>query len=175
MNPEEKMHHVLELANTAIENGEMPIAAAIYHGDELISSAYTTDRSDGRWLVHAEQKALMDADMQKLPIEVRKKLELYTNLEPCLMCLGMAMSSFVDKIFYSLEAPEDGAIDIVRKGFESRKVSGLSAYRFPEVAGGLLRNESICLFRKFVEINEGKAPTAFAKSLAVLTMDSERS
>jgi len=155
-----------------MDSGELPIAAAVYNGEELISSAYTTERADGIFLVHAEQKALMDADMKKLPFDVRFKLELYTNLEPCLMCLGMAMSSFVSKVYYALEAPEDGAVDFVRNEYESRKVSGLDAYRFPETNAGLLREQSIQLFREYVEQNQVKPEyaglVAFAKTLAAL-------
>ena len=168
MTSADKMQFVIDLARKALDSGELPIAAAIYHGDNLISSAYTTERADGRWLVHAEQKTLIDADMQKLPFEIRTQLELYTNLEPCLMCLGMAMSSFVGKIYYALEAPEDGVIELVRDELEKRNVTGLSAYRFPEVTKGLMREDSIQLFREFVEQNEGKSGVDFARSLAVL-------
>ena len=156
------------LAKEAIDHGELPIAAAVYHGDELISAAYTTERTDGRWLVHAEQKALMEADKKKLPLAVREKLELYTTLEPCLMCLGTAMSSFVGKVYYALEAPEDGAVSLVRKEFEKRQVAGLPSYHFPEVTKGLMREHSIQLFQAFVQQNEGKPGVAFAKSLASL-------
>jgi len=41
MTQTEKMEFVLELAKEAIIKGELPIAAAIYNGDELVSSAYT--------------------------------------------------------------------------------------------------------------------------------------
>jgi len=168
MTPNEKMTFVIGLAKEAMNKGELPIAAAIYHGDELVSSAYTTEREDGRFLVHAEQKALYDADMQKLPYSVRTKLELYTNLEPCLMCLGMAISSFVGEVYYSLEAPEDGAIDFVRVAFEKRPSE---TWHFPKVNTGLLREESLCLFREYVERNQSntKCPVGlikFAKALA---------
>lgn len=168
MTPNDKMKFVIELAKKAIDSGELPIAAAVYHGGELISWAHTTECADGRFLVHAEQKALMDADMKKLPIKIRSQLELYTNLEPCLMCLGMALSSFIGKIYYALEAPEDGAVEFVRKEYEGRKITGLPAWRFPEISGGLLREESIQLFCEFVERNEERPGIGFARSLADL-------
>jgi tRNA(adenine34) deaminase len=170
MTPNEKMAYVINLAKEAMDNGELPIAAAIYSGDELISSAYTTERADGRFLVHAEQKALMDMDMQKLPFEVRINLELYTNLEPCLMCLGMAISSFIGKVYYSFEAPEDGAVDLVRKDFEKRPPG---IWHLPEISVGLLRKQSIQLFREYVERYQGNPEYSaglihFAKSVAEL-------
>jgi tRNA(adenine34) deaminase len=168
MTSSEKMTFVIELARKAMESGEFPIAAAVYLDDDLIASAYTTEKADKRFLVHAEQKALMDADIMRLSFKDRKRLELYTNLEPCLMCLGMVLSSFVGKIYYALEAPEDGAVDFVSKEYESRKITGLDAWQFPEVTGGLLREQSILLFREYVELNAGKPGVDFAKSLAIL-------
>ena len=168
MTAHDKMSVVIDLAKEAMGYNEFPIAAATYLGDELISSAYTSEKADKRFLVHAEQKALMDADMKRLSYKDRSQLELYTNLEPCLMCLGMAISSFVGKIYYALEAPEDGAVDFVRKEYEGRKVTGFDAWHFPEVTGGLLREQSIQLFREFVELNEGKPGVEFARSLSIL-------
>ena len=170
MTPNEKMAFVISLAKESMSKGELPIAAAIYHGDKLVSSAHTTEREDGRFLVHAEQKALYDADMQKLPYSVRTKLELYTTLEPCLMCLGMAISSFIGKIYYSLEAPEDGATDFVRTAFEKRPSE---TWHFPKVNIGLFREESIRLFCEYVERNQNNTnhPAGlikFAKTLAEL-------
>ena len=166
MTQNEKMSAVIKLAKKAMDSGELPIAAAVYYENELISSAHTTERADGRWLVHAEQKALMDADMKKLPLKIRSQLELYTNLEPCLMCLGMAISSFIGKVYYALEAPGDGAVDFVRKEYEGRKMAGLPNWGFPQIFGGLQREQSLDLFREFVKRNEGKPGVDFAKSLA---------
>ena len=164
----EKMEFVIELAKKAMDNGEFPIAAAIFHKDELISSAYTTENTDGRFLVHAEQKALLDADEKRLPFDIRLQLELYTNLEPCLMCLGMAISSFVGKIYYAVEAPDDGAVELVRSEYERRKSTEPSLWNFPMTTGGLLRKESIQLFRDYVEQNKESHGVEFVRAIAEL-------
>jgi tRNA(adenine34) deaminase len=149
--------------------GEFPIAAVIYNGDELIASAYTTENADGRFLVHAEQKALMEADMKKLPFLTRRGLELYTNLEPCIMCLGTAISSFLGKIYYAVEAPDDGSIELVSTEYARRMSAGTPPqFPFPEVHAGLFREQSIQLFREFVERNEGKPGFDYAKTIAGL-------
>ena len=169
MTPNKKMEFVIELANKAMESGEFPIAAAIFHHDELIASAHTSENADGRFLVHAEQKALMDTDMKKLPIRVRRELELYTNLEPCLMCLGTAISSFVGKVYYSVEAPDDGSVELISTEYARRKDAGIPPqFPFPEVHSGLLREQCIKLFRDFVENNEGKPGVDYAKTIAYL-------
>lgn len=169
MTTNEKMEFVIDLAKKAMDSGEFPIAAAIYHNDELIASAHTTENADGRFLVHAEQKALMDADMKKLPIKKRRELELYTNLEPCLMCLGTAISSFIGKIYYSVEALDDGSVELISKEYARRKDAGTPPqFPFPEVHSGLFREQSIQLFREFVERNEGKPGVEYAKTIANL-------
>ena len=169
MTPDDKMQFVIDLAREAMDNGEFPIAAAIYQGDELISSAYTTEKADGRFLVHAEQKALMEADLKLFPIKTRRSLELYTNLEPCLMCLGTAISSFIGKIYYAVEAPDDGSVELVRNEYKRRKDAGIpSQFPFPEVHSGLFREQSILLFRDFIERNQGKPGIDYAKTIADL-------
>ena len=168
LTPQEKMHFVINLAKKGMKLGELPIAAAIFHGDELLSSAYTTEKQDGKWLVHAELKALIDLDEKKIPIKTRKECELFTNLEPCLMCLGTALNSFIGTVYYAVEAPDDGAVGVVEKHYKSHKINGLPAWHFPDIKVGLLREASIDLFREFVEVNEGAAGTDFAKTIATL-------
>jgi len=110
----------------------------------------------------------MDADMKKLSLKDRFQLELFTNLEPCLMCLGTAISSFVGKVFFAVEAPDDGAVEFVSKEFELRKLSSSNPWHFPEVEGGLLREQSIQLFREYVESGEDKRGMVFVRSIAEL-------
>jgi tRNA(Arg) A34 adenosine deaminase TadA len=86
------MQHVLELAERALEEGEFPIASIVVLGGEVIATAATAERREGRFLVHAEYEALLQADRLGLPLARRRAAALYANLEPCLMCLGAAMT-----------------------------------------------------------------------------------
>jgi len=80
------MEFTINHAREALKNGEMPVAASVFLEDKLISKAYTTEKRDERFLVHAELNALLDADKLKYGIPDRKKMALYTTLEPCIMC-----------------------------------------------------------------------------------------
>jgi len=115
MTVEEKMKVVMELAEKALIDNEMPISAVIFHGDTIVSSSYTSERADKSFLVHAELKALLEADKQGYSIKSRKEMQLFTNLEPCMMCLGAAMTFFIGDIYYALEAPIDGAVPNIYK------------------------------------------------------------
>ena len=64
------------------------------------------------------------------------------------MCIGAAMSFYLGEIYYALESPGDGAVDLVRAWV--RKEEDLSNYQIPKITGGILREESIQLFRKYV-------------------------
>jgi len=167
MTNEEKMRMVIELAKNALEDNEMPIAAIVFNGDKVISSSYTSERGDKRFLVHAELKALLEADKQKHPIKERKQMQLFTNLEPCMMCLGSAMTFFIGEIHYALEAPIDGATEFAER-FLDKECKEIPSYVLPKIYRGVLRQESIELFKEFARRNEGKPMYDFARSLADL-------
>lgn len=63
---------------------------------------------------HAELVALEEADRQRLSFEQRTRAMLVSNREPCLMCMGAAMSFFLGEIIYGLESSTDGAVALVR-------------------------------------------------------------
>ncbi len=146
--PEFYMKKTLALAAEGIELGEVPIAAIIVLNDEIIASAITAERREQRFLIHAEQLALEQADKLKPFPGSRRDVKLFTNLEPCLMCVGMAMSFCLGEIYYALESPADGAIDLVRNWV--RKEDDMPVYQVPKITRGLLREESIDLFEQYV-------------------------
>lgn len=165
MNIEEKMKKTIELAEEALNNGEIPIAAIVYFGDEIISKGFTSEKMDKRYLVHAELKALIEADLKKFSMKERRKMQLFTTLEPCMMCLGSAMSFCIGEIYYALEAPLDGAVNLANQKWNEDSEEYLS-YKLPTIYGGILRTESKQLFSKYINRNEN-APM-FVKNLASL-------
>jgi tRNA(adenine34) deaminase len=164
--PEYYMRRTLELAESALEQGEFPIAALVVLDGEIISRATTAERREQRFLIHAELLALEEADKLRLSLERRREARLFTNLEPCLMCLGAAMSFFIGGIYYALESPSDGAVAVVKSW--KRNTEGFPEYRLPNIKGGLLRQESIRLFQKYVSMNSPGPMWEWAKSLADL-------
>jgi tRNA(adenine34) deaminase len=149
MDMSEKMRRTLELAREAMAAGECPIAAIIFLDDSIIAESYTKEFSERRLLVHAEMNALLDADLKRYSFEDRKRMQLFTNLEPCMMCLGAAMSSFVGEVFYALESPSDGAVQMAQEW--DPQSEDYAAYRLPKITGGILREESQALFSEFAE------------------------
>ena len=165
--PETYMRQALALAETALERGELPIAALVVLEGRVIAAAHTAERREGRLLVHAELLALEQADRLKPFPGRRREAALYTNLEPCLMCLGAAMSFQLGAIYYALESPSDGAAALAQ-GWQ-RDEEAFPGYQVPVLTGGLLRQDSLCLFQQWVERNPPGGPLwEWARSLADL-------
>jgi tRNA(adenine34) deaminase len=164
--PASYMRQVLTLATEALELGEFPIAAMVVLDDEILSRATASEQREKRFLGHAELVALEEADRQRLSYDQRGRAQLFTNLEPCLMCMGAAMSFFLGEIVYGLESPGDGAVDLVRSW--ARKEEDIPGYQIPRITGGLLREESIRLFETYVARREPGPMRDWAETLARL-------
>lgn len=137
----------------------MPIGAVVASGDEIVARAYTRD-SAGR-LKHADLLAMVEADGRGLG-----GLRLAVNLEPCLMCLGAAMSLGIKEIYYGLDSPGDGAAGIARSW---RPGPGMGWYRAPEVYGGIRADEVRAQFRRYCGQAPDTALRRWAKTLVAGT------
>jgi tRNA(adenine34) deaminase len=160
------MQRVLTLAADALEQGELPIAAVVVLDGNVISQATASERREKRFLGHAELVALEEADRLRLSYEQRTRATLVTNLEPCLMCTGAAMSFVLGEIVYGLESPGDGAVALVKAWH--RKEEDFPSNRIPKITGGVLRDESIRLFQAYVARHEPSPMRDWAETLARL-------
>lgn len=157
------MQEALKMATEGLEKGDMPIGAVVVLDDQIIARAHTAECTEHRLLVHAELLALLQADRCSPFPGWRSKVILFTTLEPCLMCMGTAMSFFLGKIYYALESPSDGAVALASQW--QRKEEDFPAYRVPLVEGGLLRQESLDLFKSYVTRHTSGAMWQWAKTL----------
>ena len=160
------MKQVFSLAEVALEKGELPIAALLVLDDKVIASSYTKEVSEKRFLVHAELNTLIEADKLGLSYPERRRCRLYANLEPCPMCFGASMSFFVGSVIFSLESPGDGASELI-KNWE-RQSQDIPGFVSPTVASGVLRSQSIELFKKYVTKHSKGPMWEWAKTLANL-------
>jgi tRNA(adenine34) deaminase len=149
--PEDWMRRALALAEEALTLGEFPIAALVVLDGQAIAQGTTSEQREERFLGHAELVALEQADRLGLSYAHRRGARLFTTLEPCLMCMGAAMSFFLGEVYYALESPADGAVALVQ-GWERSK-EDLPGYQVPKVTGGLLREESMRLFERYVSMH----------------------
>ncbi len=160
------MEQAIRLADAALEAGELPIAAILVLDDEIVASAHTSEVEDGRFLVHAELKVLLEADCRQLAFQDRRKAQIFTTLEPCMMCLGACMSFFLGEVYYALESPGDGATELAKTWH--RKDGDIPGYLLPTIEGGVLREEARALFEVYVERHSSGPMWEWAKTLSVL-------
>jgi len=156
---EEKMRITIDEARKSLVNREFPVGAVVFNGDEIISRAHSSGESTLEFLPHAEMVALLKADkLHYLPSE-RKKMQLFTTLEPCMMCLG--------EIYYALEAPIDGAVDFAAQ-FWQENHKEIPNYNLPAVYGGLLKSESQDILREYINVVPNGPLVEFSKTLITL-------
>ena len=156
------MRLALRLAERALVVGELPIGAIIVVKDQVIAEAYCSDKQRGM-LAHPELLSLIAADKRHPPIQQRHIMTLYSNLEPCLMCLGAAMSSCIGKIVFGAYAPADGAV--ARLSGMSFGSASYPEYKMPGIVGGILKDESRSLFQAFIEKSSDDALINFARGI----------
>ncbi len=160
------MREALKVARLGLERGELPIGAVIVQDGQIIASAHTQEKVQGRLLVHAELLALEAADKLTPFPGRRRDVQMFVTGEPCLMCLGAAMSFFLGEIYYGHEIPSDGAVSLVRQWKRSEK--DFPNYQVPQIEGGILREEGIALFREYVARHSSGAIWEWAKTIACL-------
>lgn len=160
------MREALAVARAGLECGELPIGAVVVLGGRIIASAHTQESAQGRLLVHADLLALEAADRLTPFPGNRRDATLYVTGEPCLMCLGAAMSFFVGEVVYGHEMPGDGAVALVQ-GWQRRE-EDFPNYRLPKITGGVLRQAGIDLFREYITLHSSGALWEWAQTVAAL-------
>lgn len=163
MTEKEKMKIVLNLAEKALERNELPIACIIFYNDTIITQSCTSESEDNRLLVHAELKALMELDKINMKAKEKLQMELFTNLEPCMMCMGAAIASFIGNIYYSLDAPSDGAVKWAEKTWNMYHTK--SPFALPAIRPGILEEESRALFQRYIDIHKKGLMVEWVKTL----------
>jgi len=146
--PEAYQCYCLGLLTEALWYDEFPVGEIVALDGEIVGQGTTTEQRERRFLGHAEMLALEQAYKLQLSFDERRRARLFTNLEPCLMRMGAAMSFFLGEIVYGLESPGDGGVGLVRAW--QRKEEDIPSYQVPKITGGLLREESIGLFEEYV-------------------------
>jgi len=157
------MRLAIAQAERGMAAGELPIGAVVVADGAVIASAHTAERATGRLLVHAELRALQAADAMPSIPGGRRQAVLFSTCEPCLMCLGATMSSFIGGVVYGLETPGDGASALVRRSDKDRLA--FAAYRPPRLIGGVLRSECLALMKRFARDAEPGPLRDWAASL----------
>jgi len=139
------MRLALREAERAMDHDDVPIGCVIVSEGEVVAAAPNERELRGDPTAHAEILALRDAatkvgDGWRMPADA----VLYVTLEPCAMCAGALVLARMPRVVFGARDPKAGASGSVFDILGEPKLN----WR-PEVAGGLLAEESAELLRSF--------------------------
>jgi len=103
------MAEALELAKTALAEGEVPIGAVVVFEDRVVGRGRNARERLRDPTAHAEILALQEA-ARSLGRWRLSGATLYVTLEPCFMCAGALVNARVDRLVFSVADPKAGAV-----------------------------------------------------------------
>ena len=139
----EAMRAALLEAETAADEGEVPVGAVVVLDDRIIGRGHNSPIASADPSAHAEVSALRAAGREtgnyRMP-----DATLYVTLEPCVMCTGAIVQSRIRRVVFAAYDEKAGALGSAEDLSDSRALN----HRF-EINGGLLAEESRHLLRRF--------------------------
>ena len=137
------MDIALAQAALAIEHDDVPVGAVVVRDGAIIAARHNERELTGDPTAHAEILALREASRAVGSWRLSGTV-LYVTLEPCAMCAGAIVLARVSRVVFGASDPKAGAAGSVLDVLAEPRLN-----HRPEVAGGLLAEESAGLLRGF--------------------------
>ena len=137
------MRLALREAERALDHDDVPIGCVVVRDREVLAAAPNERELRGDPTAHAEVLALREAS-GKLGSWRLDDTVMYVTLEPCAMCAGAIVLARLPRVVYGAPDPKAGAAGSVLDVLGEPRLN-----HRPEVAGGLLAEESAGLLRAF--------------------------
>ena len=106
------MQRAIDLSIESINSGGGPFGSVIAKDDEIISEGMNRVTVNNDPTAHGEITAIRQA-CKKLNTFDLNGYELYTNCEPCPMCLSAIYWSHIDKVYYANTRDDAHKIDFL--------------------------------------------------------------
>jgi tRNA(adenine34) deaminase len=137
------MRLALREATRALDHDDVPIGALVVRDGEVIGTGHNEREVRADPTAHAEMIALREAARAIGSWRVLDAV-LYVTLEPCAMCAGAIVLARVPRVVFAATDPKAGAAGSVFDILAEPRLN-----HRPQVAGGLLAEESADLLRAF--------------------------
>ena len=138
------MKMALALARRAARAGEVPVGAVLVdETGRVLGAGYNQTIAQNDPTAHAEMLAIRQA-AAALGNYRLIGTTLYVSLEPCAMCSGALVWARVKKVVFAAPDPKAGALG---GGLDIMAAERIN--HRPEVAGGLMAEESAAILRDF--------------------------
>ena len=137
------MRLALREAERAADHDDVPIGCVIAHDGEVLAAAGNERELRGDPTAHAEVLAIREAGRALGSWRLAGTV-MYVTLEPCAMCAGAIVLGRVPRVVFGAPDPKAGAAGSVFDVLGEPRLN-----HRPEVAEGLLAEESGALLRNF--------------------------
>ena len=145
MTPEQYMTRALELAQRALETGDVPVGCVVADRDgTVIGEGWNRREANGDALAHAEVEAIRAACAHRGGWNLHG-CSLYVTLEPCPMCAGAIVNARIPALYYGAKDDKAGCCGSVLNLFEER------FNHHPRIYGGLMEAECTALLQSFFQ------------------------
>ena len=140
---EEKFMRVaMRAAKRGLAKGEVPIGAVVVYQDKIVASGYNRRAQLQLATAHAEVMAIDRACKKFHSWRLPEGCELFVTLEPCPMCMGLALNARVDKIWF-------GAYEQKGRSLTNQLAEANLLNHTTEVVGGVSEKECSALLTSF--------------------------
>ena len=139
------MRIALDLAQAGAQAGETPVGAVVFDpvAGEIVARACNAPIGRHDPTAHAEVLALREAAGRRGNYRLTG-LTLVVTLEPCAMCAGAISHARIGRLVFGAEYPKCGAVVNGPRVFDQP-----TCHWRPEVAGGVMAEESAAMLRAF--------------------------
>ena len=137
------MQDALQEARAAMSSGDVPVGAVVVVNGVILGRGRNCREALTDPTAHAEVMALRDAAQQLGSWRLTAAV-LYVTLEPCIMCIGAAVLSRIQKLIFGCEDSKAGACG---SQFDILGAQRLN-HTFP-VVSGVCQTESSALLSEF--------------------------
>ncbi len=100
------MEAALDIAEKALENGEIPVGAVVVEDGKIIGRGHNRQLIDSDPTAHAEMVALREAGRNKKKFRLDGSV-MYSTVKPCPMCRAAIKRARIEKVYYSAEAARE--------------------------------------------------------------------
>lgn len=137
------MRLALREAERSLEHDDVPVGCVVAREGEVIAACPNERELRADPTAHCEILALREAATAVGSWRL-SDVVLYVTLEPCAMCAGAVVLARVPRVVFGATDPKAGAAGSVLDVLSEPRLN-----HRPEVAGGLLAEESAELLRAF--------------------------
>lgn len=149
------MSEVVRTSSRVLAEGHLPLVAIVVAGGEEISRARSEDPHVG----HAELLAMWRGREAILRATSKgAKVVLYSSLESCVACIGIALQFEIKEIVYGGPAGPDGGSMIVKSLQDQGRLP-------PHMIGGVCKVDIESLIERFATTQPGAPETTYALAL----------